>query len=357
MAKIIYKCKNCQANLVFDPISQKLKCEYCDSKFEMSEFETEQLAKESKDDVIKESQTAEDIENPEDMEMVTYTCSTCKGEIITEATTTATFCPYCGNSTILAGNMEGDFKPRLVLPFEKTVKDAKEIFVKECKKRILCPKEFISVDNVEKVKGIYVPYYLYDCKVEGEMEFSCTKVHTTRTSKQVITKTSFYDVDRGGTVYFEKVPADASSKMDDAVMSALEPFDFGKFKDFSTAYMTGFYAEKNDVTEADGFEPVAKRVKGEGMEFLRDDISGFNSKIVKREALHTKKDRAELALLPVYMVNTRYKDKQYLFAMNGQTGEFLGEFPVSKGIAMNYFWKITGVAYAISILIYLFGGF
>lgn len=347
MNELIYKCKNCQGNLVFDPTTQKLKCEYCDSYFEEEEFASEKIIRES------ETETAKETEN----NMVSYICSTCKGEIIADDTTTATFCLYCGNSTILASQFKGEFLPDAVLPFVKTEKDAKEAFLAECKRRPLCPKEFMTVDNIEKIKGVYIPFYLYDCEVDGEVLLKCTRVSTTRVGNTKLIKTDCYDVVRGGTVQFSKVPVDASSKMNDAVMDSIEPFHMKEIKSFSPAFMSGFFAERNDVSDEECFQRAKLRVDKSAEKIFCEDPKGYDSKLLSSSELSVAKKNEKLTILPVYMINTKFQDKMHIFAMNGQTGKFVGEFPVCYRRARNYFFKIAGLLYIVSILAFLLGGY
>lgn len=46
--------------------------------------------------------------------------------------------------------------------------------------------------------------------------------------------------------------------------------------------------------------------------------------------LNVEKIKDDYILLPVFMVNIKYKDKIYTFAMNGQTGEIVGNIPLDK---------------------------
>ena len=54
--------------------------------------------------------------------------------------------------------------------------------------------------------------------------------------------------DRSGSVAFEKVPVDASSKLSDEHMDSIEPYNYKELRAFSTAYLPGFLADKFDVT-------------------------------------------------------------------------------------------------------------
>ena len=46
--------------------------------------------------------------------------------------------------------------------------------------------------------------------------------------------------------------------------------------------------------------------------------------------------KARYALYPVWLLNTTWNNNQYTFAMNGQTGKFVGDLPVDKAAACRW---------------------
>lgn len=164
MADVLeYKCPCCGGGLVFHEDTQKLTCPFCDNEFTI---ETIQALKESqqagKDEFQWEAEEHENWADPDNVRV--FLCSSCGGELITDDNTAATFCPFCGNPTILPGRLSGGLKPDGVLPFQKSKEDAKAAFLKLCKGKPLLPKDFKSRSQLKKITGLYVPFWLYDCK-------------------------------------------------------------------------------------------------------------------------------------------------------------------------------------------------
>ena len=46
---------------------------------------------------------------------------------------------------------------------------------------------------------------------------------------------------------YEGVPGDGSKKIEDALMEAIEPFEYREAKPFNMAYLSGCFADKYDV--------------------------------------------------------------------------------------------------------------
>ena len=154
--------------------------------------------------------------------MRTYSCPSCGAELLCEATTAATSCPYCGNPTVVPGQFSGILKPDYVLPFKLSKEDAIKALKKHYLKKPLLPSTFSKANHLEEIKGVYVPFWMYDGKASGSAQFHATQVHTYTSGDYEITETSHFDVRRAGSLGFEKIPVDASSKMPDDNMDSIE---------------------------------------------------------------------------------------------------------------------------------------
>lgn len=196
---------------------------------------------------------------------------------------------------------------------------------------------------MQEIKGVYVPFWMFDGEAEGWANYKASRSHTHREGDYEVTRTEHFDVYREGSLAFEKVPVDASSKMPDDHMDSIEPFDYKELKPFSTAYLPGFLADKYDVSVEDSQERVDSRCAGTLVDAMRDTVVGYDGCFVEDQDVKLKRGKVHYALLPVWMLTTKWKDKDYLFAMNGQTGKLVGDLPTSWGKFWATFGIITGV--------------
>lgn len=371
-----HKCPACGGGLHFASETGKLVCDFCDSTFEVAEIEAMYNEKENKaagafeQSEAKREQEQEqeeqwaysnlgDQDTPwnidgvggswgeEEGNMRSYNCPSCGAEIICEATTAATSCPYCDNPTIIPGQFSGNIKPDYIIPFKLNKEAAVAALKNHYKGKLLLPKDFSAGNHIEEIKGIYVPFWMFSAEAKANVSFEATRVHTYRSGDYEITRTDHFSVARSGKAEFERIPTDASEKMPDDYMDSIEPFDYSELKEFSTAYMPGYLADKYDVTVEQCTERADIRCNNSIVEMLRNDVHGYATVVETGRDIALKRGDVKYALLPVWVLNTRWNGDNYMFIMNGQTGKIVGDLPISR---KKYNLIRGGIAAAITLV-------
>ncbi len=328
------KCPNCGASIAFSADRQLFVCEFCDSDFTEEEInaandrEADGISLE-KDDYIGGKRI--EPENAFDLHKNLYICESCGAEIVADENTAATFCHYCHGTVTLKGRVSGALQPELIIPFKIDKAMAETTFKTWCKKKWFLPKSFSSQGQLEKMVGLYVPFWLADCDVDASAEYDAKKVHSYRSGDYRITNTKVYSASRAAKMTYRGVPADGSKKLEDKLMDAVEPFDYSEFLPFSMNYFSGFYADKYDVKKSEAIVRIKQRMTDGAMQVLRQSVSGYTSVHCKGSRLRIKKTDWHYTMLPVWFMTYMYAGKKYFFAINGQTGKIAGIVPVSVG--------------------------
>lgn len=359
MALQEYKCPCCAGAIEFNSTVGKMKCPYCDTEFEMDTLASfdEQLKDEVTDDMSWGDSTGSEWGDGETDGLKSYVCKSCGGEIIGEETTAATSCPYCDNPIVMMGQFSGSLKPDLVIPFKLDKKAAKAALKKHYEGKHFLPRTFKDENHIDEIKGMYVPFWVFDADADASIRYKAKKVRTWSDSKYRYKEESFYSVYRAGNIGFEHVPVDGSSKMADDLMESIEPFNFSDTVNFQTAYLAGYIADKYDVDRDSSIGRANDRIKQSTESMFKSSVQGYESVVPESTCINLKNGSSKYVLYPVWLLNTKYEGKMYTFAMNGQTGKMVGDLPMDKAAFKTFLFKWTGiltaVCFGIQYLVYL----
>ena len=360
-----YQCPACTGPLQFDAATGKLACQYCGSAYAPQEIEALYAEKDAK---AAETKAAADAKREKaaasgsdewDMSglssdwgadangMRTYNCPSCCAELICDETTAVTACPYCGNPSVVPGQLSGVLKPDFVIPFKVTKEKAIAALKEHYKGRPFLPNAFKQKNHLEEIKGVYVPFWLFDGTADCDAVYDCEKTHTYRSGDYDVIHTDHFEVLREGSVSFSRIPVDGSTKMPDDYMDSIEPFDYGALKEFSTGYMPGYMADKYDVSAEECSERADARAENTAERCLRDSVINYSSVLERRKNIRLHRGEVKYAL---------WNGENRRFARNGQTGKFVGKLPVDKKKKWAIFAGVYAAAAAAVAAVMLFPG-
>ncbi|MBO4407696.1 MAG: hypothetical protein J5786_00305 [Clostridiales bacterium] len=351
------KCPSCSGNLVFDPEKQKLVCEFCGNSYDPAEVESDEKVTRSRDEEDLKVQDERSTGNKEEMQE--FICSSCGATVVTDYSTSATFCSFCGSPAIVGQKMSSEFKPDYIIPFKIGKDKAKELFLKWCGGGRMTPVSFVSEKNLEKLTGLYVPYWLFDSSCHMDRKGGGLEVIREVEFGTVYIYKNDYTVTKSGTYSWKNIPLDGETKLDDKLMEAIEPYYFEEMVPYDYKYIPGFFANRYDLKKEDLEARAKDRVKSYlDQEFRRgtEHFKTFNTSKNNDSEISLE---GHYALLPVWFMNYKYLGKQYFFAMNGQTGEVAGVAPKSLVKSLIFAAMVLGVAaIAVKIIVGLIlGGF
>lgn len=329
------KCPNCSGNLVFDADRQVMVCSYCMSSFTPDQLKNTIVPETATDSVAGErihtEQAAENIRKSLHDDGVQFICNACGAKVVTDRNTSATFCAFCGSPAIISQRMTEEFSPDYILPFKYGKEEAVKKFFKWCKGGRWTPFDFVSDKNIEKLTGLYVPFWLYDVDSHVSLVGEGVEEHSVSHGNTTTVTTSYYKCVRDMKLIWSMIPLDGAERIDDNLMEAIEPFDFKEMQMFDPAFMQGFFAERYDLTGDDLKPRLTKRVKQYITDELKPTFVRFNRGFsVKNDNSVIYEPDMYYAMLPVWFLHYKYNEKDYYFCMNGQTGEVAGVPPVSR---------------------------
>lgn len=329
-----YKCPSCGAPISFNPELNKFKCEYC-----LKEYTVEEIEKYNQEEVHGEG------------EFVSYHCNNCGATVVTDDTTTATFCYYCHSPVIISSRLK-QFKPDKMIPFSIDKETARKKFLDWAGKKKFVPDDFYSESQLEKITGIYLPYWWANCKLDFDYVGEGINIRVWRVGDREYTETKKYEIVRKGNVDVNNIGELAFTKIDKSLLDGIQPYNEKEVKKFSIPYLSGFFAEQYDVEKEKVAPKIEEKIKSYARNVIDQSISGYSTVREKKKDFRMSIKNWSYTLLPAWILTYIYKGKTYVYAVNGQTGKSFGELPFCKEKAL----KASGIVFAITFVILLLGG-
>lgn len=293
-------CPRCGADVIYDPSEKQLFCEHCNTYSDIKRIKNFKL----------------DLNSTYDE----FECSSCGAKLVTDKTTVITRCVFCGSQQMIKQKISGNFKPKRIIPFKISKEEFIKIFKTHINKRIFAPSSFKKNSIITEVKGLYVPFYIYNADLLVHMRGLATKNTNHGEEKK------WFECQHEETI---SIPIDASVKLDDSIMATLEPFDFYDLVEFNPSYLAGFQADCLDEPIETIYSKVDERIIIPSNS-LNDDMPGYEQKSGVRFYDIKQQGEPEYILLPIWFFNLNHEGKKYSYAVNGQTGKVVGEVPLDK---------------------------
>lgn len=344
-----YKCPNCGAPLAYDPGSGQMKCDACGSTFTVEEVSLS----------ARNVHTVEGFDwsgyknemGRQTMDTAVYVCQSCGAEIEADPSTAATRCPYCDNNVVINDRVHGGVRPNAVIPFKYKPKDLPRLVKKFYEGKTLLPNNFFKDSYLTDVQGVYVPFWLFDCGVDGGVNLQGERVFHYSEGDYDVTEIQYYMLERDGSMHFSHIPVDASTKMPNDLMDSVEPFDFQELVDFQDGYLSGFLADRFDSDPDAELPRASARLMKSAEETLKDTCHGYTGVHITSNGMQITEASVKYVLLPIYLLNCNYKGEKYQYAVNGQTGKVVGKLPVDSGKAFRWFMGAFAAGTAVCYLL------
>lgn len=333
-----FPCTNCGANLVFEPGQNALKCPYCQTENRIA------VAAEPVEEIDFRQAMEQLRRGQETRDVLTVRCSACGAESTLNTDITADCCPFCGSAIVAQAGSRKLIRPRYLLPFKITRQQAMASFRQWVDSLWFAPNDLRRLADASAVKGVYIPYWTYDCDTEswytgarGE-DYWATETYAAYENGRDVTrtrqvrKTRWYPALGRVRDSFDDILILASNSLPRSCTQRLEPWDLGNLVPYGDEYLAGFVAESYQVDLEQGFE-LAKPIMDEAIRAtIRRHIGGDHQRI---DTVQTRYDQITFKhiLLPLWISAYRYRDRTFRFLVNARTGEVSGQRPYSG-------WKI-----------------
>lgn len=261
-----------------------------------------------------------------------YHCNNCGADIVADPSTAASYCYYCHSPVILTNNLDNEFRPAKIIPFRVDKEKVVDLIKEKVAKKFFVPKSFSSESQMDAIKGVYLPFWDFKGYADVNVNVSYEKSGARyRSGDNYYKKVTTYNRVFQGPMVVDDYSAYASKKIKDIEVDTVNNFNPAEKKEFSSAYLSGFFAENYDLTPPELEAKVKQKIVNEASDQIAEALSGGENIKYLTKIIVPYINSAELVLKPMYIMTYRYLGKIYTYTINGQNLEFFGEFPLDKG--------------------------
>ncbi len=330
---INFSCEGCGAPLRYSPVTDSLRCEFC------SNIEPISLS----DEVIEEYDFYEALEflGRDRAKEITkeVKCNKCAVTFELNPYSISSNCPYCGTPAIT--DFVKEITPKSILPFSITEDEATMRFQKWLGSLWFAPsklKELATGDK--KLVGYYLPHWTYDSQTYSRYRGQRGTIYYVTVERRVIVdgreqlvrqreaRIKWTPVEGAVSNSFDDVTVGASKTISHAILESLSPWDTTKLLPYDEKYLSGFESEEYTIGLDNGFEFAKIKMDRVIYRDIRRDIGGDQQRIDFVDTKHSNTTYKN-ALFPVWVAEFKWRGKIYNYAINGQSGEVVGERPYS----------------------------
>lgn len=344
MSLLNYKCPSCGASINYDASQDKSVCDFCNSVFTLKELDDYAKKSEKKEKPASEKDSQEEI--------LSYSCDNCGAEVVSDATTSATFCYYCHSPVILTKQLQGDFKPDYIVPFAIDKKKAQETFLNWAKTKPYVPRSFTEASQLEKITGMYLPYWMGNAKTHVNVQGVGTKTRVYTQGDTEYTEHQDYPITAQGDFTIEKIPELAFTQIDRDLVKSVDDFSDAELREFNMLYLSGFFSERYDIERQKAESSLIEQAENYAQNFVRSQFSGYDNIKKDVDEVNTELEKVSYVLLPTWVLTYNYLGKNYVYMLNGVNGRAYGELPLDqKKLALR-----SGIIFLIIMALALLGG-
>lgn len=213
----------------------------------------------------------------------------------------------------------------------------------------------------DKLSGVYIPFWTYDASTYSSysaqrgtyyyvdvtewVEQDGERKQVTKKERRTRWEYTAGDFSKD----FDDILIPASKQVKEKLLKRVEPFNLKELVKYQPHYISGFISERYSVDVDAGWNSAQLEIKSDLRNGITRKIKGDVVKDLKIST-HYEDIKFKHVLLPIWISAYKFKDKNYKFLINGQTGEVQGESPVS---ALKILFTILVLA-VVAALIYCY---
>src|SRR6478672_2873497 len=346
-----HACAACGAQAEWNPSKQLLVCPFCGTSAPFT------LDKESgalvENDLAKALRDLPDEARGWLAEKRTVQCQSCKAVSVFDPERVGQNCGFCGSPSLVDyTEIKAPIRPQSLLPFKISEAQVREQIRRWYASKWLAPGRLKSRALVDRVRGVYIPYWTFDAKAVCPWEAEAGHYYyTTETYRDNQGRTQTRQVQHvrwepaSGLVehFFDDEPVPGTRGVNPGLLRQIEPFMTNELVPYATSYLSGFVVEHYQVVLLDAAKASEEAMVQKLRELCAAQIRGDTYRNLVIHPTFSARTFKHI-LVPVWLLTYTYGPKVYQLLVNGHTGRMAGQYPKSP-------WKVAFLVIGIIIFV------
>ena len=335
-------CPYCRGDMAYRIEARSLVCDSCSMKLTPEEYDSAMSARNRKSAPKESAKGSETV--PEGLRGGSGSaciCFACGSFYDSPGAGRLRFCPSCGTEVLYSGRFLEQGIPDLIVPFEMDMQGFMAVFRKRAREKLFIPESFLRDAKPENVRPVYVPFWVFDTEIFGEVYF------TAETAEHYCGDVKTYSVYQGsaaGSQKYFNVSWKAAGEFQDRTAEILKPYDFNGARPYHPAWLSGFYTADCSLSSSECYSKVRTEVSESFDRFLANP-SGYSRIRYDSRSYTERPFGVRYALFPFWTAEMVWHGRRYEFVMNGQNGKCLESFPETLFrplLSSLFIWFLSG---------------
>ena len=344
-----YPCAACGAQAEWNPGRQLLVCPFCGTS---APFTINPDGTIVENDLAAALRAAPADERGWLVERRTVKCQSCKAVSVFDPARVGQNCDFCGSPKLLDyQEIKAPIRPQSLLPFKVTEAHVRDQIRRWYAGKWLAPGSLKRMALIDRVKGVYVPYWTFDAHVVCPWRADAGHYYyTTETYRDNQGRTQTRRVRHvrwepaAGEVqhFFDDEPVPGTHGVSLRLLKEIEPFPTSELVPYDTAFLSGFVVEHYQLVLQEASQQSEVSMTHQLEEMCAREIPGDTYRNLEIRPVFSARTFKHI-LVPVWLLSYTYGNRAWQVVVNGYTGAIAGEYPKSA-------WKIALLVLAVLIV-------
>jgi predicted RNA-binding Zn-ribbon protein involved in translation (DUF1610 family) len=345
-----HPCAACGAQAEWDPSRQLLVCPFCGTA---APFRVDAATGAIVElDLAKALRELPDEGRGWNAAKRTVQCQSCKAVSVFDPERVAQNCDFCGSPSLIDyQEIKAPIRPQSLLPFKVTESHVREQIRRWYGSKWLAPNALRSRALVDRVHGIYIPYWTFDahaiCPWEAEAGHYYYTTETYRDSKgnrqtRQVRHTRWEPASGEVRHFFDDEPIPGTHGIAHDLLKQVEPFPTTELVPYDTAFLSGFVVEHYQIVLFEAADRSRQAMTAQLHQMAASEVPGDTHRNLQIHPQFSG-ETFKHVLVPVWLLTYNYGAKVYQVIVNGYTGKMTGRYPKSP-------WKVAFVVLIIIIV-------